>query len=105
MCKEKARTILQEEGNELTGWDRAIYDAEQKIQATKSYLSRLKVAHTLFKEKKESGEPFPGEASETFESTMTFEAKPVEGVLRYRTLMGLRHASTLRSSSSRLNTF
>jgi hypothetical protein len=69
MCKEKGTTILQAPCNSLTGWDRAIYDAEQKIQATKSYLSRLKAARSLFKEKKESGEPFPGENPETFEST------------------------------------
>lgn len=61
MCKAESRTILQELSSEVSGWDKAIYDAEQKIAATKSRLSRLKAALALFKEQKLSGEPFPGE--------------------------------------------
>jgi hypothetical protein len=68
MCKDNARTILQESSKSLSGWDRAIYDAEQKIQATKSRLTLLKASLSLFKEKKESGETFPGESSEQNEA-------------------------------------
>ena len=41
------------------GWDRAIHDAERLIQETSSRLQTLKAALSHFKERKESGEPFP----------------------------------------------
>ena len=68
MYKENTRTILGDECKSLSGWDKAIYDAEARIKATKGRLSELKAALKLFKKKRDSGEPFPGEKSEQTEA-------------------------------------
>lgn len=44
----------------LSGWDRAIYDATRLIYETNSKLLTLKAALSHFRERKNSGEPFPG---------------------------------------------
>jgi len=61
MCKELSTTILQEESKQLNGWDKAIYDAEQRIVRTKRRLSELKVLLAYFIEQRDSGEPWPGD--------------------------------------------
>jgi hypothetical protein len=61
VCKEKDTTILRKSPESLSGWDRAIYDTEQKISLTKHRLTELKAALGLFRERRNSGEPWPGE--------------------------------------------
>lgn len=50
--------------NELTGWDAAIRDTEAEILKVKQRLASLRSALRVFKERKESGEPFPSEKIE-----------------------------------------
>lgn len=84
MRKIVKKNKLQEECKELTGWDGAIYDAEQKISKTKGRLAELKAALALFKERRDAGEPFPCATSES-----TSELMRQEGLLRQSPGMAL----------------
>jgi len=58
MPKIDASIILDDSSKgELTGWDMAIRDAERRIRA-------LKAALTLFKQRRDAGEPWPGTGTE-----------------------------------------
>jgi len=56
---------LKKNAQKLTGsqpgWDAAISDAEKRIGELKVRIGQLKAAIRIFRENKESGEPFPGE--------------------------------------------
>ena len=54
MYKSRKKNLRQESCKNLTGWDKAIRDAERRIE-------RLKAAVAVFKERRDAGEPFPGE--------------------------------------------
>lgn len=43
------------------GWDEAIYDAEQLIEALRLKITNLKRGINAFKMLRDSGEPFPSE--------------------------------------------
>lgn len=64
MYKSVKKNKLHEEYEGLSGWDAAIYDAEQRIGKVKSRLAELKAALSLFKERRDAGEPFPSEKRE-----------------------------------------
>lgn len=64
MSKGSQAQSLHNECKELTGWDRAVYDTEQKIKAVKGKLAGLEAALVVCKERRDSGEPFPGESAE-----------------------------------------
>jgi hypothetical protein len=68
MSKRSQAKSLHDTCKELNSWDKAIYDAEQKVKTVEGKLAGLKAALAVCKERRERGEPFPGEASETFEA-------------------------------------
>lgn len=68
MCKENTTTILHKMSESVSGWDGAIYDAEQRIGQVKRRLAELKAVLALYKERRESGEPWPGEKDEQSEA-------------------------------------
>jgi len=47
--------------NKLPKWDAVIRETEVEILKSKERLAGLRSALRVFKERKESGEPFPGE--------------------------------------------
>lgn len=61
MSKGSQAKSLHTPCKELSGWDRAVYDAEQKIRETEGKLAGLKAALAVCKERRDKGEPFPGE--------------------------------------------
>lgn len=69
MSKKGQDKSLHNACKELSGWDKAVYDAEQKIKAVEGRLSGLRAALAVCKERRDKGEPFPGEGSETFEAS------------------------------------
>jgi hypothetical protein len=52
----------------LDPWDVAIADAERKIQEAKALVRKLKGSILVFKDRRDSGEPFPGKKSEQTEA-------------------------------------
>ena len=47
-----------------TGWDLAVRDAERKVEAARLRLAEMVSAPVVCKERRDSGEPFPGESVE-----------------------------------------
>jgi hypothetical protein len=68
VSKQRQELSLHEECKELSGWDMAIYDTELKIKATEGKLSGLKAALEVCKDRREKGEPFPGESTKQTEA-------------------------------------
>lgn len=68
MSRNLSRKIPGEVSREEVGWDTAIRDTEEEIRRTKERLCGLRAALRVFKERKESGEPFPGEGESQSES-------------------------------------
>ena len=61
MSKKSQRESLHKSPKRLTGWDGAVYDAEQKIRAVEGKLIGLRAALEVCKERRDRGEPWPGE--------------------------------------------
>ena len=64
----KCNDNLTQDANQLNGWDRVIYDAEERLMEAEPYVAKLKVALRIFKKLKAAGEPFP--------SNVPFDATP-----------------------------
>jgi len=64
LSKKRQAKSLHDSCKELSGWDRAVYDVEQKIKAVEGKLAGLKAALAVCKERQSRGEPFPGESTE-----------------------------------------
>jgi hypothetical protein len=64
MSKTNASTIFDNESKAHNCWDAAIYDTEVAIQKAELRLRKLKSALSVFKERREIGEPFPGQQTE-----------------------------------------
>lgn len=62
MSKQKARDFFIQPCKSVSGWDKAIADAEKMIQEAKAKITNLRLSIKAFKELRDSGEPFPGEA-------------------------------------------
>ena len=62
MSKEKATIIFTHPCKSQDKWDIAISDAEKKIQDGKKKIARLRESIRAFRELRDSGDPFPGEA-------------------------------------------
>lgn len=61
MSKNKQGKFLNERSKKPHGWEAAIHDTETRIVATKNRLTELKAALAVFKQRRDDGEPFPGE--------------------------------------------
>lgn len=61
MSKKMLNQSNKKSDNEHGSWDTAITDAEKLIRKYKDEIGRLRAAIRIFKEKLESGEPFPGQ--------------------------------------------
>lgn len=48
----------------LSGWDRAICEAERQIETAQEKIKRLRLSIETFKEMRAKGEPFPGSDKE-----------------------------------------
>jgi hypothetical protein len=65
MSRKMSRIISRKESiSSSSGWDAVIRDTEEAIINTKARLGRLREALRIFKDRRESGEPFPGERHE-----------------------------------------
>jgi hypothetical protein len=63
MSKKKSTVLSKKldkaQPEQLNGWNEAIYDAEQKIQAAKRRIAGLKMSIRSFEQLRDSGAPFP----------------------------------------------
>lgn len=60
MSSNLSSKIVSESGSKSVGWDVTIRDTEEAILKTKERLAGLRGALRVFKERRDSGEPFPG---------------------------------------------
>jgi hypothetical protein len=64
MSKNSQEKSANKNKKPLTGWDKAVYDAEQMIEKAKQKIAGLKLSIKTFKSLKEQGEPYPGESAQ-----------------------------------------
>lgn len=63
MRKQK-QVLFTHECENLSGWDRAICEAQNQIVAAREKIERLELSIKTFEDFRAKGEPFPGEAKE-----------------------------------------
>jgi hypothetical protein len=57
----KNQDIFIHRCDNLSGWDRAICEAQQQIKIAEEKIRKLNLSIETFKEMQNKGEPFPGE--------------------------------------------
>jgi len=86
-------TVLRDKS--FTAWEGAIRDTESAIDRARQNLRDLKSALRVFKERRDSGEPWPGasgSAEEGFGSNETFRAKPRRRILGEQCILDYQFA-------------
>lgn len=72
MCKKNQEKSLHNPPSPLSGWETAICDTEGEIKKTRRRLIELEAALKVFKERRASGEAFPGESQDQDRATWLY---------------------------------
>ena len=65
MSKKHVKAKLAQKTETIGSWDAAISDAEKKIRYLRLRIRQLKGAILTFRDRRNSGDQFPGEVSQT----------------------------------------
>ena len=61
MSRKVSRTISSKMSASSGGWDAAIRDTEEEIRKTKERLAGLRAVLKIFQDRRDDGDPFPGQ--------------------------------------------